>query len=119
MIVCVPTEGDGGIDGSVAGQFGQAVTFTLFDTSTNGIRVIPNRGGPDGANGTTSRYLPEEKFEAVLAGKLGNDAMADFRKKGIWVYLGARGTVLDAITSWRNGRLQRATVDTAHEDHQH
>jgi predicted Fe-Mo cluster-binding NifX family protein len=116
MIVCVPTEGERGMDEAVSGHFGRAKTYTLFDTTTNGVRVIENNGERKGAKGSASEHLVKENVEAVLAGKLGAEAIARLKKNGIWVYVGAEGTVLDTITRWRNGRLQHATVDNASED---
>ena len=114
-IVCVPTEGDRGWDESVAGQFGRARTFTILDTSTNGVRVVRNPNG-NGGKHAPSDHIADEKVEAVLAGKLSPDAISALRSKGILVFVGAEGTVLDTVASWRKGRLQRATMENSGED---
>jgi predicted Fe-Mo cluster-binding NifX family protein len=119
LILCIPTDGQKGLEENVAAHFGRAKTYTIFDSSTNQVRVITNNGQHNGGNGTASEHLLGENIEAVLAANLGPKALEELRKKGILVYMGAQGTVSDAIYSWSNGRLQRATRESVCKDNQH
>ncbi len=113
--MCVPTEGEKGWDESVAGQFGKARTFTLLDTSTNGVKVIKNNGGRNGSKASAPDSFAKENVEAVLAGWLGPDAIASLKGRGILVFVGAKGTVLDTVSDWRKGKFHRATLENAGE----
>ena len=118
MIVCVPSEGEKGLDAPVAEHFGRAPTYTLFDTTTNGVRVIANGGKHNGGNGTATEHLLKENVEVVIAGGLGPKAVEMMKNKGIRVFVGAQGTVCETINLWMKGRLQRATLENACKDHE-
>lgn len=119
MIICVPTEGDRGLDEAVCQHFGRAVTFTLYDSATGEVRVMENRSEHMGGSGTPPEHLGRENVSAVLAGGLGPKAIDLLNSKGIEVFVGASGTVKDAIDGWRNGSMARASKDNACRDHAH
>ncbi len=107
MIVCMPTEGEQGLEEKIAEHFGRAKTYTLFDTSTNKLRVIPTNGKHGKENGSVSELLLKESVEAVLASEIGLRFVEGLKSDGIWIYTGAQGTVWDTIISWRKGNLSR------------
>lgn len=119
MIICVPTEGDRGLDEAVCQHFGKAVTFTLYDSETGKVRVIENRSEHMGGVGTPPEHLSRENVSAVLAGGLGPKAIDLLGSKGIDVFVGANGTVQETIDSWRSGSMAKASKDNACRDHAH
>jgi predicted Fe-Mo cluster-binding NifX family protein len=52
-------------------------------------------------------------------GGLGPKAVAMFNQGGVDVFVGATGTVKDAIDDWRAEMLCRADLDNACKDHKH
>jgi predicted Fe-Mo cluster-binding NifX family protein len=50
---------------------------------------------------------------------LGPKAIDMLSSLGVEVYVGASGSVRDAIQMWKDGRLQQATYDTACKGHSH
>ncbi|NLK25695.1 MAG: dinitrogenase iron-molybdenum cofactor biosynthesis protein [Euryarchaeota archaeon] len=119
MKICIPTEGNNGLSEAVCAHFGQADTFTLYDTDTGDVRVIENRSEHKGGLGTPPQQLHKENVEIVLAGGLGPKAVDMLQGFGIDVYVGANGTVQDTIEEWRKGNLAKATYDNACRDHAH
>jgi len=107
MIVCIPTEGERGFDEVVAPGVADASTFTLFDSSTNQIRVVAKTTPTEGNGSGIGRHLPNEEMEALITKAMDRKAVEHLRDKGIEVYVGASGTVSDTLTSWRRGRLHR------------
>ena len=43
MKICMPTMGNGGLDGRVGEHFGRVPTYTIVDLETNNVKVVPNR----------------------------------------------------------------------------
>ena len=99
-------------------HFGKGVTFTLYDTDTARCG-IENRSEHMGGAGTPPEHLSRENGSAVLAGGLGPKAIDLLGSHGINVFVGANGTVQEALDSWRNGAMGRATKDNACRDHAH
>ena len=107
MIVCVPTEGAKGLDERIANDVGSAPTFTLFDSSTNKIKVV-ERGRSDSGNAfEMADHFPNGEIDAVIVSKMEEKSIAKLKKKGIVVYEGARGTLAETIMNWGQGRLAR------------
>ncbi|NLI73794.1 MAG: dinitrogenase iron-molybdenum cofactor biosynthesis protein [Euryarchaeota archaeon] len=119
MIICVPTEGDRGLDEAVCQHFGRATTFTLYDIDTGNIRVVENRSEHMGGVGTPPEHLSREGVNIVIAGGLGPKAIDMLNNYDIEVFVGAGGTVREAIELWRNKSIERATRDNACRDHAH
>ncbi len=55
----------------------------------------------------------------MLCGGLGPKAVTMFEQFGIDVFVGAQGTVRDAIEAWKQGSLMEATDENACREHRH
>jgi len=119
MKIAVPTEGRGGLGDFVSMHFGRAPAFTIYDTETKEVYIIPNRSEHFGGTGTPPEILANAGVDVVLCGNLGPKAIIAFERFGIRVYVGASGTVRDAINAFFNGMLQPASLDSACPDHRH
>jgi len=119
MIICVPTEGSHGLAEAVCQHFGRAETFTLYDTESGEVDVLENRSEHKGGVGTPPEHLSKASVDIVLAGGLGPKAIDMFNGFGIKVFVGARGTVQDALEMYRKGMLETAGRDNACRDHAH
>jgi len=119
MKICVPTNGEGGMDDSVSAHFGRAPTYTIVDTETGQVKVVENRSDHKGGSGKPPEQVAGTGAEVVVCSGLGPNAVTMLSARGIASYTGATGTVKEALESYRQGRLTRATEETACKEHHH
>jgi len=119
MRVCVPTMGNNGLGEYVSEHFGRAPTFTIVDLSTNEVKVVPNTSEHMGGMGKPPELIAGAQVDVMLCSGLGPRAIQMFEQQGVEVFVGARGTVKEAIKAWKEGRLQEATDANACKMHRH
>ncbi len=119
MKVCLPTTGMDGLNEMVAQHFGRAPTYTVVDTETNKIEIIANTGEHMGGTRLPPEFIAEAGAHIMLCSGLGSRAVGMFEQFGIDVFIGASGTVQDAIAAWQSGLLEKATNDNACKEHRH
>ena len=117
MIICIPTMGDKGLDENVGEHFGRVPTYTIVDTDTKNIRIVPNTSHHTGGIGYPPEIMANEKVDAMVCRGLGRRAITMFKELGIEVYIGASGTVKDAIADYKDGKLIRASESDACGQH--
>ena len=117
MKICIPTMGNNGLDETVGEHFGRVPTFTVVDSETNDVEVIPNTSTHMGGSEYPPELLNKKGVNLMLCSGLGHRAIKMFEEFGIEVYVGAHGTVKDAIKMWKDNTLQMATDKTACEQH--
>ena len=117
MKICIPTMGDKGLDDQVGEHFGRVPTYTLIDTETNEVKVFNNSSEHMGGTGYPPEIIAQTGAEVMLCGGLGRRAVAMFEELGIMVYVGANGSVKDAVQLWKSGKLQQATDENACKQH--
>lgn len=119
MKVCVPTKGNKGWDDYVSEHFGRAPTFTVVDLETKEVKVIPNTSEHMGGSGYPPEIVADAGADVVICSDLGPRAIQIFEQLGVEVYVGAYGTVREAIQAWQAGRLRVATDENACKLHRH
>lgn len=119
MRICVPTEGNGGLDDRVGEHFGRSPTYTIYDTETGEVEILPNTSEHLGGSGLPAELLAQAGVDVVLCAGLGRRAMALLSQYGIEVYTGAFGTVREALQAWQAGRLSGAEPCERHLFHEH
>jgi predicted Fe-Mo cluster-binding NifX family protein len=82
-----------------------------------------------GGIGYPPEIMAREGVNIMVCRGLGRRAITLFEELGIDVYIGASGTVRDAIDAFKQGRLQKAGIgdacgrhafrDQHHHDHKH
>ena len=70
-----------------------------------------------GGSGYPPEIIAKTGEEVMLCGGLGGRAIMMFEEQGIMVYVGATGTVKDAVQLWQDGKLQQATDENACKEH--
>ena len=117
MKIGIPTMGENGLDDVVGEHFGRVPTYTIVDMDTNDIKVIENTSDHMGGQGHPPEILKKEGVTILLCRGLGRRAISMFEDFGIDVFIGASGTVRDAIDAFKNDRLQKASMDNSCDLH--
>ncbi len=119
MKVCVPTMGPAGMEEYICQHFGRAPTFTIVDLESGDVNVLPNVSEHMGGVGLPTETIFAAGVRVMIVGGLGPKAVQAFSQAGVDVFVGATGTVKDAIDDWRGEMLTRADLDNACKDHKH
>ncbi len=117
MKVCIPTNGNRGLDETVGEHFGRVPTYTIVDLDKNDVKVISNDSHHMGGRGYPPELLTKEGVNVMLCSGLGRKAIGMFSDFGITVYIGAKGTVKDAIDAYKNEELKKANEGDACQEH--
>ncbi len=119
MKIAIPTMGESGMEEAICQHFGRAPTFTIVDLESNEVRVLPNVSEHMGGKGLPTEIMFAEGVKVMIVGGLGPKAVSAFNQAGIDVFVGAAGTVRDAIDDWQAKMLTRANLDNACSEHRH
>ncbi len=119
MKIAVPVLDTRELDAQVSEHFGRAPAFMIVDLNTKEKKVVPNDGEHFGGTRVAPEILADEGVEVVLCSGLGPRAINMFEQFGIEVYVGASGTVKDAIEAFQSGLLHKASDSDACEMHRH
>lgn len=106
-ITCQGTD----LDSPVDPRFGRAANFLIVDTDTEAFQAVPNTQNLNAAQGAgiqSAQAVAAQDVEAVATGHVGPKAFRALAAAGITIYLGAEGTVRDALDAVKNGRLETA-----------
>jgi predicted Fe-Mo cluster-binding NifX family protein len=72
-----------------------------------------------GGSGKPPEQIAKTGAHVLVCSGLGPRAISMFESYGIEVYVGAMGSVRDAVEMWRSGKLQKASDDNACKEHRH
>lgn len=108
MKICIPTIGNKGMDDVVGEHFGRVPTYTVVDLDKNEVKIIPNTSHHMGGHGDPPEIMLKEGVNVMICQGLGRRAINMFEGFGIDVYIGAYGTVKDAVDAFKQGKLQKA-----------
>ena len=117
MKICIPTMGENGLENIVGEHFGRVPTYTIVDLETDEIKVIPNTSEHMGGQGHPPELMAKEGVNIMVCRGLGRRAIMMFEELGIDVYIGASGTVNDAINDFKQNKLQKASLDNSCRQH--
>ena len=109
MKICIPTIGNKGMDDVVGEHFGRVPTYTVVDLDKNEVKIIPNTSHHMGGHGDPPEIMLKEGVNVMICQGLGRRAIDMFEGFGIDVYIGAYGTVKDAVDAFKQGKLQKAS----------
>jgi predicted Fe-Mo cluster-binding NifX family protein len=109
MKICIPTIGNKGMDDVVGEHFGRVPTYTVVDLDKNEVKIVPNTSHHMGGHGDPPEIMLKEGVNVMICQGLGRRAIDMFEGFGIDVYIGAYGTVKDAVDAFKQGKLQKAS----------
>jgi Uncharacterized conserved protein len=119
MKLCIPSVNEEGLDSYVHQHFGRCPYYALIDDDTGEVKVFNNTSEHLGGVGLPPELIKKYGVDIMLCAGLGPKAVGMFEDLGITVYVGAAGTIRDAVEQWRSNKLQLATFDNACKDHGH
>ena len=117
ITIAIPTA-----EGRLHGHFGGCREFTLVQADPDQRRILSIRPvtPPPHAPGLFPRWLQGEGANVVIAGGIGERALAMFARQGIEVRAGEPGATVEAMaTAYLDGQLTGAPAGCTHHDHEH
>lgn len=115
-VICVPSLGNEGLNGEVSQHLGKTPYFVLIKWENDQIekfQVLESGSKHLGGKITPGEFIAGSGANILLCGNLGQKAVQMIEKAGIDVYVGASGTVTEALQSWAECKLKLASIDTA------
>jgi len=106
MLACIPTRGNAGIADRVNEHFGSAPYFTLYDSSTEEIKIVENRNAHH-SHGTCHpmNQLTRYHIDCVVCTGMGRRAIEALTSEGVRVYQARSDKVGDVIAKVKTGDL--------------
>ena len=87
--IAIPSNGQGGLDGTRSGHFGHCDVFTFVDVEEGEIKqvtTLQNQEHVQGGCMVPVNLLSENKVDALVVGGIGMRPLMGFRQVGIQVY---------------------------------
>lgn len=113
--IAVPSNGQGGLDGTRAGHFGHCEVFTFVDVENGEIKnvsTLQNKEHVQGGCMVPVNLLAEHKVNALIVGGIGMRPLMGFKQMGIDVYYDAdRTDIRPVVEDLIADKLQVITND--------
>lgn len=108
--IAVPSNGQGGLDGTRAGHFGHCEVFTFVDVENGEIKNVSTLQNQEHAQGgcmVPVNLLAEHKVNALVVGGIGMRPLMGFKQVGIDVYYDTeRADIRPVVEDLIAGKLQ-------------
>ena len=113
--IAVPSNGQGGLDGTRAGHFGHCDVFTFIDVEDGEIKevsVLQNQEHAQGGCMVPVNLLSDNRVTALIVGGIGMRPLMGFKQVGIDVYHDdQRAEIEPVVKDLSAGNLQEITND--------
>jgi predicted Fe-Mo cluster-binding NifX family protein len=120
MNICIPVDGDDGLQSTVCAHFGSAPLYLIVDSDSGSCRAIANRNQHHGHGMCMPlQSLRGERFDAMVVGGIGMGALSKLNAAGIQVYLSSKPTVAETVDALKAGALQPMQPGMACAQHGH
>ena len=118
MHICVTMTEKDGVE-LVDPRFGRCEQFGFVDTESGALEREPNAltMGAGGVGAKVGQLLADRGVQAVITGQVGPNAFRVLSAAGIDVYTVNGGTVEEAITAFKEGRLTPVSAPTGPARH--
>ena len=107
MKICVTSEGKT-LDSNVDLRFGRCQYFIIVDTDSLEFEALenPNIDTMGGAGIQSAQLVASKQVTAVLTGNVGPNAFQTLQAAGVEIFIGASGTVKEAIERYKKGEFK-------------
>ena len=104
--IAVSAEGKG-LEAQVDSRFGRASYFIIYDLADETFEAVKNPAAfePHGAGIAAANFLLEKGVQGVITGHCGPKAFTVLRNAGVKVFSFSGGTVAEALSEFKAGRL--------------
>lgn len=98
------------MDATIDPRFGRCPCFIVVDPASEEFEVLDNQAAmmSGGAGIQAAQMVVNSGAGAVITGNLGPNAANTLAAAGVKTYLGASGTVREALEQYKTGRLQES-----------
>jgi predicted Fe-Mo cluster-binding NifX family protein len=102
------------LDARMDQRFGRCPCFVVVDPASEEFEVLDNQAAmmSGGAGIQAAQIVVNSGAGAVITGNLGPNAADTLTAAGVKTYLGASGTVRQALKQYKTGRLQESRGPT-------
>lgn len=113
MKICVSATSDS-LDANIDSRFGRCPYFVIVDADTMEFEAVLNDSlnAAHGAGIQAAQTVVNKGVDIVITGNVGPNAFNVLSATGIKVVTRASGTVRDAVTEYKNGKLQEVNNPT-------
>ncbi|MFC2095577.1 NifB/NifX family molybdenum-iron cluster-binding protein [Candidatus Bipolaricaulota bacterium] len=118
MKLCIPVQGNKGLDSKVSMHFGSAPFFLLVDSETSQFELVENHDEHH-AHGMCHPVgaLNGASVDAVVVGGIGRRAIEGLNAAGIKVYRSSEGSAQHILDAAVHETLEEMTADGACAGH--
>ncbi|MFH1709253.1 MAG: NifB/NifX family molybdenum-iron cluster-binding protein [Planctomycetota bacterium] len=112
MKIAFTTSGDS-LSAPLDSRFGRAPKFILYDLAAGTFEVIDNKQNLNAAQGAgiqSAQTVAQLGAEAVVTGHCGPKAFLTLQTVGVKVFIGAAGTVAEAVAAYKASTLKAAAA---------
>ena len=113
--IAIPSNGEGGLDGTRAGHFGHCDVFTLVDVENGEIKevsILQNQEHVQGGCMIPVNLLSDNSVNALIVGGIGLRPLMGFKEVGINVYHDDQRTEIEPVVKdLIAGKLQEISND--------
>jgi len=102
----------------VTEHFGHCENFNIFVVENGKIVSSESIPNPGHRPGFLPNFLNDMGVNVIIAGGMGGGAVDIFNEKGIEVFMGIRGSAVDAVNSYISGAL-KSSGSICHEHAHH
>jgi predicted Fe-Mo cluster-binding NifX family protein len=98
--IAIPSNGEGGLDGTRAGHFGHCDVFTLVDVENGEIKevsILQNQEHVQGGCMVPVNLLSDNSVNALIVGGIGMRPLMGFKQVGINVYHDDQRTEIEPV----------------------
>jgi len=98
------------MDAEIESRFSRSPFFVIVNTQTGHFNGFENPGAAarDAACIKAVKFLVDRGVKAVITGNVGHNAFVTIQDTPIRIYLGATGTVREALENFKKRKLSRA-----------
>lgn len=115
MRIAVPSNGNGGLDGTRAGHFGHCDVFTLIDCENGkiiNVSTLANEEHTQGGCMVPVNLLSSNKVDALVVGGIGFRPLMGFKQAGIRVFHDAeRAEIRPVVEDLIAGKIAEISDD--------
>jgi predicted Fe-Mo cluster-binding NifX family protein len=106
------TKNDASLNSTLDSRFGRAAGFIVYDLGSGNTEFIDNTQNlesPQGAGIQAAKAIINAGAKVLITGNVGPKAFSALEAAQVEIYTNARGTVGEAIESYRQGLLKKAS----------